>query len=313
MTRHLADRTETRCSDKGRAVSPAAQFPENVSRPSTRAKCASYARGGFFGAVLFAVVLSIWSGYPLYRYESYPDSVVPGHSQPGPAEGHWWPEFASRDTYAQWTIAGLTALATMASLWALFLLRATLRLNQLTTRAQIRATQAATRSALAAERAFLLENRPWLPVKGAAQVAIDSDGKATLAVTIEGSLIGNTPAVDVRCEVLFSIGGAPPRLILDDLQEAIDRQVGSSDSTVVAPRDTFSLSVIPLVVGDDFLISRSEKSTVLMVQVACGIRYKSIFDDTPHYSLHIMTVEITTDEGGTSWHERTVMGGSRIT
>lgn len=46
--------------------------------------------------------------------------------QYGPAEGHWRPEFAARDTYAQWIMAIFSAIATAFSGWAVWLLRGTL-------------------------------------------------------------------------------------------------------------------------------------------------------------------------------------------
>lgn len=75
--------------------------------------------------------------------------------QYGPAEGHWLPEFAARDTYAQWAMMIFTIAATGVSIWAVRLVRDTLVENRKAVAASENANEIAREIGHAQVRAYL--------------------------------------------------------------------------------------------------------------------------------------------------------------
>ena len=76
------------------------------------------------------------------------------HTYRGPAEGYWMPEFAARDTYAQWAMTLFAFIATIASIVAVVLLKRTLH-----------ETSAAAISAAESTRIMRDQQRPWLLIE----------------------------------------------------------------------------------------------------------------------------------------------------
>nr|WP_298094795.1 hypothetical protein [uncultured Shinella sp.] len=80
------------------------------------------------GLALIAVVAVAWLNQPSDQHIAEPATVPEKQyqEQRGPSEGYWWPEFAARDTYAQWAMTILALAATGVSIWAVQMVRATL-------------------------------------------------------------------------------------------------------------------------------------------------------------------------------------------
>lgn len=101
------------------------------------------ALGLILAAVCFVAVLDAWSRQPFQDDVSQRNTATTEayQEQRGPAEGYWWPEFAARDTYAQWAMAVLALAATALSVMGVVLIRRTFEETKRTADAAIRANQ----------------------------------------------------------------------------------------------------------------------------------------------------------------------------
>lgn len=77
------------------------------------------------------------------------------YGERGPSEGYWWPEFAARDTYAQWAMAGLAFGATIISVVGVVLIRRTFEETKRTADAAVEANKTAREMGEAQVRAYL--------------------------------------------------------------------------------------------------------------------------------------------------------------
>lgn len=100
-----------------------------------------------------------WPGQSLDQPVEQPHATAAEYyqEQRGPSEGYWWPEFATRDTYAQWAMTILAAVATAASIVGIILLRRTFEETK-------RTAEAAEASNALARVSFESGFRPWLLV-----------------------------------------------------------------------------------------------------------------------------------------------------
>lgn len=107
--------------------------------------------------------------------------------------GNAWPKFTPSDTYAQWIVALLTVVATGTSVWAVTLVRDSLKLTR-------EATLAANAAAEIANRQFAAEHRPWLRTRRPV-IQIDvEDGLIKFSLSPKN--VGSTPAINIGIHVV---------------------------------------------------------------------------------------------------------------
>ena len=154
-----------------------------------------------------AAVLSDPSGADPGAGSSESDDAPQDQQQPSPKPTDFWPQFTPSDTYAQWIVAALSVLGTGVSIWAVVLLRGTLRVNRDATRAAINAVKAAEHSNSLALINAQIEQRAWLSFETPEVTKIwvvpgGFRGKSR-ALWIEYSIglrnSGSTPALYVGC------------------------------------------------------------------------------------------------------------------
>jgi hypothetical protein len=139
-------------------------------------------------SALAAIVLVVWfSKSPNEKVtQPYAQSADYPKEHHGPAEGHWLPEFSARDTYAQWFMAALSALATAVSIWAVYILRKTLE----ETRRAVKSTDdAVTITREIGEKQL----RAYITIPTA---TVGGPDKPVVTINFKNS--GQTPAYDVR-------------------------------------------------------------------------------------------------------------------
>lgn len=114
------------------------------------------------------------------------DATEYPQEQQGPAEGRWFPEFAARDTYAQWIMAAFGIAATAISLWAVRLLDRTLN-------ATTRATEAALKTVCVTREIGAAQMRPWvmfsnIRVDGVSALQTDPGEKVFITFALSASV-----------------------------------------------------------------------------------------------------------------------------
>lgn len=177
----------------------------------------------------------------------------------GPSEGYWWPEFAARDTYAQWAMTFFAFIATIASIVAVILLYSTLKttrkLNKLTS------------------EAFLNEQRPWLKVTPNNFIEIgrtEDNWFSVYGVNIEN--VGKSPAVNITflTKTFFIDGQNNPNdeisIFREDLLKKARRERAINFGVMYPPDEPKPISV------DNNVILESRKDRV-SGYVIYGIAY----------------------------------------
>ncbi len=129
------------------------------------------------GSILFGIVLSLWSGYPLYQPrgdegQQYED-----------ARYHVW-----GDSWAQWAMAAFAVIATGVSWRALYLLRETFKETKRTADATV------------------IDLRPWVDVEVVAGALALKEGRVYGEIKVVAKNIGRTPAMGCRitCGLIYS-------------------------------------------------------------------------------------------------------------
>ena len=167
---------------------------------------------------LVAVVLvCLIANQPAYQVVGKQDTPATDYPQDqyGPSEGHWWPEFAARDTYAQWAMVALTFAATAISIWAVRLVNDTLAETRRAVRAAEDANRVSREIGQAQVRAYLnIEYSKIVPPKKPAIFPFLDGMNAVVAFRNSGQ----SPAYDVRLRRKESTIGA--------LVEDFDRGLG---------------------------------------------------------------------------------------
>ncbi|HEY8577592.1 MAG TPA: hypothetical protein VIL88_14795 [Devosia sp.] len=105
------------------------------------------------GLILLSVVMIAVVG--LLHRVPVDSSIVASLEARGPLEGYWWPEFSTRDTYANWLTALLALVATGISLVGLVLVRRTFIETRRTANAAIEANATARLLGEAQVRAYV--------------------------------------------------------------------------------------------------------------------------------------------------------------
>lgn len=107
-------------------------------------------------AAIIAVVVVAWISDPPNQQVAnrHASAAEQYQEQRGPSEGYWWPEFAARDTYAQWAMTILALAATGVSIWAVRLVKHTLDATREVGRDQTRAYVTTTNTTLAKSDRF---------------------------------------------------------------------------------------------------------------------------------------------------------------
>lgn len=144
------------------------------------------------GLILAAIVLVSGLGLASRYLAANPLPFANGSAaqyadgQRGPSEGHWWPEFSARDTYAQWAMTGLAFVATIISVVSVFLIRQTFIETKRTADAAVDSNATTREIGEAQTRAYL------------------SPGVGTFRVTLNGATLkieignfGQSPAQEV--------------------------------------------------------------------------------------------------------------------
>lgn len=129
----------------------------------------------------------------------------------------------TEDTYAQWIMATFSVLATVASVWAVLLLRETLRETRAATANTAKAVEQAAESNRITNSAVTNDLRPWLSLDGLEIRHVEvRDGRFRVLAKAMVKNVGKSPAVDVRLSVGFYRLGMNVRHVrsLDDFCEA---------------------------------------------------------------------------------------------
>lgn len=119
-------------------------------------------------AIVLAALIGAWTRHEVEQSieQPYTNTQDASDNYSGPAEGHWWPEVAARDTYAQWAMSILALAATVISLIGIRLLRSTFQETKRTADAAIAAANAATEANVFARESAERETRAYLTVRG---------------------------------------------------------------------------------------------------------------------------------------------------
>ncbi len=158
------------------------------------------------GLALAAIVLLAWLGNPAGQNVGQPSAEHASGRQGDPVEpaGFWRTHTTPQDTYAQWVMAAFTIVATGLSLYAVRLVRDTLRETRRTAVAAEKGVEEATRLGEMQLRAYLIIKRvsTYFVFDGAEMYAV----KFELIVTNGG----DTPAVNIGKNI--SITEAKPNV-----------------------------------------------------------------------------------------------------
>ena len=132
------------------------------------------------GSIVLISILGLWSRQTLDQPIGEPEAAATEgyQGQRGPSEGYWWPEFSTRDTYAQWAMSVLALVATATGILGVIWIRQTLQATRETARAAVDATTAAREIGEAQVRAYL--------------------GVSKISASIEGSLLDAKIVVEVH-------------------------------------------------------------------------------------------------------------------
>lgn len=229
--------------------------------------------------VVFAIVIiSIleWSSEPLNKVVEQPHSAYIGTNQnedvaqrvSGSNDFHPW-----RDTYAQWLMALLSVAATVVSIWAVRLLRRTLR-----------ETQKANKTA---RQAMLAQTRPWIKVvSGRFYSAWQPTTELEARVNCKIRNIGKSPALSVYAsgEIFFSANKVGAS---DALREraAIARDRPYDVEYTIFP-DSDGGGEFPLV------YPRDRPAAPVYVYAFLCVRYRIEGDKTVHQTSRLYKLEI---------------------
>lgn len=167
------------------------------------------------GMALIAVVVVIWLEQPSLSFAfagegeslqgasvSDVDRVVAALKDHNPWE----------DSFAQWAMAGISAVGTVVSIWAVILLRATLRATREAVRSSDDAVKAAEASVMASERFGKIQSRAYVSVSNIKtdpdQSIGFSEGKFAAVVLVRN--FGSTPAYECKSKVCLIESGRRP-------------------------------------------------------------------------------------------------------
>jgi hypothetical protein len=115
----------------------------------------------------------------------------------GPSEGYWWPEFSTRDTYAQWAMSILALVATGTGILGVIWIRQTL--------------DATRETAKAAERSNVQASLAVMSAHEANVIARDSSRvQARAYVSINEATAENTKYDGTRVWIVFKNSGQTP-------------------------------------------------------------------------------------------------------
>lgn len=146
------------------------------------------------GMALSAITAAAWWSQPSDQPIAKPHAAPTDHyqEQRGPSEGYWWPEFAARDTYAQWAMTILALAATGVSIWAVQMVRATLD----ATRDGIREAKASADAALNQARDLQFQQqRPYVHFDGGSfRISVSDQSKFSCHAEIRIKNSGVSPA-----------------------------------------------------------------------------------------------------------------------
>ncbi len=133
-------------------------------------------RGAFFAiglvlGVAISMFFLIWSfpgfRYPTYQQERYQDTNnrETGENNPVIRPSIWETYTSPTDTYAQWAMAGLSIVANGVSLWAVWLLKGSLKATRDAVDSAICGVEVAREANDLATKQFRLGFKPWIIVE----------------------------------------------------------------------------------------------------------------------------------------------------
>ncbi|MFN7168089.1 MAG: hypothetical protein ACK4NV_13655 [Pannonibacter sp.] len=167
------------------------------------------------GMALIAVVVVIWLEQPSVNFafagegESLQGASVSDFDRVVAALNDYNPW---EDSFAQWAMAGISAVGTAVSIWAVILLRDTLRATREAVRSSDDAVKAAEAAVNASERFGKIQSRAYVSI---ADINTDPDQSGgftedNFVGVIRLSNTGNTPAYNVQAKVELLDEGAEP-------------------------------------------------------------------------------------------------------
>lgn len=157
--------------------------------------------------------------------------------QRGPAEGYWWPEVASRDTYAQWAMTGVAIVATGISILGVVLIRRTFEETKRTADAAVSANNLN-------RQIHYATIRPYLEIEQVTLGQYDgADGDSNWFVTVQVTNTSKFRAIDVSCQT--SVMKRPLMLTGNDsvaeFSQAFLKESRSRGSIIIPPDGEQSL------------------------------------------------------------------------
>jgi hypothetical protein len=223
-----------------------------------------YAALGLVAGVALTVLFLLWAvpefrGLPIQRAE--PGAYA--QNNPGPTEGHWWPELSARDTYAQW-IAAIGGI--LVSLWAVFLVRNTLEETRKATGAALRAAKATEDSVEETRRLGEAQVRAYLTCTGGNFQA----NPKLLILKFKVLNTGQSPAprCDAFCVPFGPIDGK-------DLHYA-NGLVGEAYSIGASREETIAFLFNTALMGQEFLTAFATNTAVF---AQCSITWTDVFGE----------------------------------
>lgn len=155
----------------------------------------SYVSLGVVLGLCLSMLFFVWA-FPWFSNPLGSKHVLPYT----PSKCPHWPQFDPKDTYAQWIMAAVSIVATGVSVWAVYLVRATLQETRNTTDAAIRSAISAEDANLATQE-MLTDSRRVSRVENAAYLFFRNGELAMrhdrIYMQFDVTNEGNSPAIEV--------------------------------------------------------------------------------------------------------------------
>ena len=199
-------------------------------------------RGYWLAAIALGLTtilaLSPWLGNPAYAQEGQQNTeqVANGDDNPVESPGFWSTYTTPSDTYAQWIMAIFSAVATGVSVWAIILVRDTLK-------ASTDAVELAREANNLTREAMIADKRAWIAIESFVLIHPTEIGEDRIDLRVEAVFknLGPTFARGVWVNIESIYIGSPPNdfVGLKARHLSAARRLRMGVGTNLAPNDTY--------------------------------------------------------------------------